>query len=80
MHPRSSVIIELLRHDSKSMILWHIWKLDGMGGYDIVDNEIPSRCQMCIKSMRFGTVMDVISRIGLVRALYMPDKPNLIYD
>ena len=25
----------------------------------------------------FGTVMDVISRIGLVRALYMPDKPNL---
>lgn len=25
----------------------------------------------------FGTVMDVISRIGLVRALYMSDKLNL---
>ena len=28
----------------------------------------------------FGTVMDIVGRIGLVRASYMPDKPNLIYD
>ena len=25
----------------------------------------------------FGTVMDIAGRIGLIRALYMPDKPNL---
>ena len=62
------------------MILWHIWKLDGMEGYDIVDNEIPSRCQIAYFLCTFGTVMEVISRIGLARALYMPDKPNLIYD
>lgn len=24
--------------------------------------------------------MDIVSRIGLVRALYMPDKPNLLYE
>ena len=49
-------------------------------GMIIVDNEIPRECQIAYFLCTFGTVMDVISRIGLARALYMPDKPNLIYD
>lgn len=45
-------------------------------GMIIVDNEIPRECQIAYFLCAFGTVMDVISRIGLVRALYMPDKLN----
>ena len=45
-------------------------------GMIIVDNEIPRECQIAYYLCTFGTVMDVISRIGLVRALYMPDKLN----
>lgn len=53
--------------------IWHRRK-------SILLRSFTSECQIIYLLATFGTVVASTSHIGLVRALYMPDKPNLIYD
>ena len=68
------------------MFLHHIWKRDSDMRYknrSRLHNEsrITRECQIAYFSPTFGTVVDNRCKIGLVRAIYTPDKLNLtIYE
>jgi len=68
---------KILYHTSKSRYFYKIWKRDSSLWLMLSILHTASRFQIHDFYGTFGTVMDIAGRIGLVRALYMPDKPNL---